>query len=119
MTCRVDGAQYVIQAAGEHVQIGTALGDYVAAYALPDRERGVSKDRNPLKRLRWSAVRPWLCGLKLRRQTKEHRLIAERRHELHPDREPLRGSVKRHGHGRIAGDVHQPSEAEAVIALIV
>jgi hypothetical protein len=40
-------------------------------------------DNRPLKTLRWSAVRPRLRGLKLRRQAKERRLIAEWRHELH------------------------------------
>jgi hypothetical protein len=60
-----------------------------------------------LKRLRWPAVCPGLRALKLRRQTKERRLIAERRHELHPDGEPFRGPVKRHGHGRVARDIER------------
>jgi quinoprotein glucose dehydrogenase len=32
---RTDGAQYVVIAAGGHATLGTALGDYVVAYALP------------------------------------------------------------------------------------
>jgi hypothetical protein len=67
----------------------------------------LAREISRLKRWRWSPVRPGLRGLTLCRQTKEHRLIAERRHELHPYGEPLRGPVKRHGHGRVAGDIER------------
>jgi quinoprotein glucose dehydrogenase len=39
MTYMVDGTQYVIQAAGGYAQLGTTLGDYVVAYALPGKVR--------------------------------------------------------------------------------
>jgi quinoprotein glucose dehydrogenase len=39
MTYMVGGTQYVIQAAGGHAQLGTTLGDYVVAYALPEKGR--------------------------------------------------------------------------------
>lgn len=39
MTYMVDGTQYVVQAAGGHAQLGTTLGDYVVAYALPEQGR--------------------------------------------------------------------------------
>jgi quinoprotein glucose dehydrogenase len=35
MTYAVNGKQYVIQAAGGHGPLGTKMGDYVMAYALP------------------------------------------------------------------------------------
>jgi quinoprotein glucose dehydrogenase len=35
MTYRVDGRQYVVIVAGGHDRLGTTLGDYVLAYALP------------------------------------------------------------------------------------
>jgi quinoprotein glucose dehydrogenase len=37
MTYSVDGRQYVVIAAGGHGSFGTKLGDYVVAYALPNR----------------------------------------------------------------------------------
>jgi quinoprotein glucose dehydrogenase len=37
MTYSVNGRQYVVIAAGGHGSFGTKLGDYVIAYALPDR----------------------------------------------------------------------------------
>jgi quinoprotein glucose dehydrogenase len=37
---RPDGRQYLVIAPGGHVQIGSTLGDYVIAYALPERSRG-------------------------------------------------------------------------------
>jgi quinoprotein glucose dehydrogenase len=39
MTYMIDGTQYVVQAAGGHAQLGTTLGDYVVAYALPETGR--------------------------------------------------------------------------------
>lgn len=33
-----DGRQYVIIAAGGHAHMGTTLGDYIIAYALPNPE---------------------------------------------------------------------------------
>ena len=33
---REDGKQYVVICAGGHGRLGTKLGDYVIAYALPD-----------------------------------------------------------------------------------
>jgi quinoprotein glucose dehydrogenase len=39
MTYRVDGTQYVIQAARGHAQLGTTLGDYMVAYTLPEKMR--------------------------------------------------------------------------------
>jgi quinoprotein glucose dehydrogenase len=38
MTYMINGRQYVVQAAGGHAQLGTPLGDYVVAYALPVAE---------------------------------------------------------------------------------
>jgi quinoprotein glucose dehydrogenase len=35
MTYRVDGRQYLVIAAGGHGKLGTKLGDYVVAFALP------------------------------------------------------------------------------------
>ena len=35
MTYAVNGKQYVVQAAGGHGPLGTKMGDYVMAYALP------------------------------------------------------------------------------------
>jgi quinoprotein glucose dehydrogenase len=40
MTYMINGTQYVVQAAGGHAQLGTTLGDYVVAYALPAAGRG-------------------------------------------------------------------------------
>ena len=41
MTYMVGGTQYMIQAASGHAQLGTTLGNYVVAYALPEqRSRG-------------------------------------------------------------------------------
>jgi quinoprotein glucose dehydrogenase len=36
MTCQVGGKQYVIIAAGGHARLGTKLGDYLVAFALPE-----------------------------------------------------------------------------------
>lgn len=36
MTYEVDGVQYIVIAAGGHSGLGTTLGDYVVAFALPD-----------------------------------------------------------------------------------
>jgi quinoprotein glucose dehydrogenase len=36
MTYEFGGRQYVVIAAGGHGNLGTTLGDYVVAYALPD-----------------------------------------------------------------------------------
>jgi quinoprotein glucose dehydrogenase len=37
MTYRAGGKQYVVIAAGGHGKLGTQRGDFVVAYALPDR----------------------------------------------------------------------------------
>jgi len=37
MTYSVDGRQFVVIAAGGHGSFGTKLGDYVVAYALPQK----------------------------------------------------------------------------------
>jgi quinoprotein glucose dehydrogenase len=39
MTYMVGDTQYVVQAAGGHAELGTTLGDYVVAYALPSAAR--------------------------------------------------------------------------------
>jgi quinoprotein glucose dehydrogenase len=36
MTYSVKGKQYVVIAAGGNAQVGTPIGDYLIAYALPD-----------------------------------------------------------------------------------
>jgi quinoprotein glucose dehydrogenase len=36
MTYSVKGKQYVVIAAGGNAQVGTPIGDYLVAYALPD-----------------------------------------------------------------------------------
>jgi quinoprotein glucose dehydrogenase len=36
MTYQAGGKQFVVIAAGGNTQVGTALGDYLIAYALPD-----------------------------------------------------------------------------------
>ena len=36
MSYAVGGRQYIVVAAGGHAQLGTTLGDYVLAYALPE-----------------------------------------------------------------------------------
>src|SRR6266496_840410 len=65
-----------------------------------------------LKRPRRAPVGPRLRGLELRGQAKEHRLVAERRDELHAYREPLRRTVERHRHGRVAGSVEWRGEGD-------
>ena len=35
MTYEIDGKQYIVIAAGGHGNLGTTLGDYVVAFALP------------------------------------------------------------------------------------
>jgi len=42
-----------------------------------------------LVRLRWSVVRPGSSSFKLGRQPKKRRLMAERRHKLHPHWKPF------------------------------
>lgn len=39
---RPDGRQFLVIAPGGHVQIGSTLGDYVIAYALPERRRAAA-----------------------------------------------------------------------------